>query len=86
MLEHPINIAVKTLQLGGIVAYPTEAVFGLGCDPFNAAALDRLAKIKERPDIKGFILIASDWSQVKHLTIELENNRLKKIIATILIS
>ena len=58
---------LKSHFLNGVVfAYPTEAVYGLGCDPDNEAAVMRLLKIKQRSVSKGLILIASDFSQVKH--------------------
>jgi L-threonylcarbamoyladenylate synthase len=50
--------AVRALRSGGIVAYPTEAVWGLGCDPLDAAACQRLLALKQRPPDKGLILIA----------------------------
>lgn len=50
---------------GGVLAYPTEAVFGLGCDPLNAAAVAKLLAIKQRDAGKGFILIAADIVQVE---------------------
>jgi len=53
-----IRQAVRAIDAGGIVAYPTEAVFGLGCDPLNAHALARLLALKGRPVDKGLILIA----------------------------
>ncbi len=56
--------AVRALRHGGIVAYPTEAVYGLGCDPLNAAAVLRLLALKKRPMEKGLILIASDFQQL----------------------
>ncbi|MCH8552191.1 MAG: Sua5/YciO/YrdC/YwlC family protein [Natronospirillum sp.] len=46
---------------GGLLAYPTEAVWGLGCDPFNATAVTRLLALKQRPVAKGLILVAGDW-------------------------
>lgn len=52
--------AARWLRHGGIVAYPTEAVFGLGCDPRNSAALRRLLALKQRSWQKGLILIADD--------------------------
>lgn len=55
---------IKPLQQGGVIAYPTEAVFGLGCDPLNETAVMRLLAIKQRSIDKGLILIASDFSQV----------------------
>jgi L-threonylcarbamoyladenylate synthase len=55
----------KRLQQGAIVAYPTEAVFGLGCDPQDEQAVMRLLAIKQRPVEKGLILIASRWEQLQ---------------------
>lgn len=59
--------AVDCLESGGVIAYPTEAVYGLGCDPFNADACAAILKLKQRSESKGLILIASDWQQVKPL-------------------
>jgi len=56
--------AVWTLRAGGVIAYPTEAVWGVGCDPFNRDAVVRLLAIKERPMHKGLILIAAEVGQV----------------------
>jgi len=47
------------LRAGGIVAYPTEAVWGLGCDPADAAAVETLLGLKRRPMHKGLILVAA---------------------------
>ena len=49
---------------GGVIAYPTEAVWGLGCDPFNHEAVARLLALKHRPVHKGLILIAADIDTV----------------------
>jgi len=56
---------IEPFKQGKVFAYPTEAVFGLGCDPDNEQAVMRLLEIKQRPNNKGLILIASDFSQVK---------------------
>ncbi len=53
-----------TLRAGAVIAYPTEAVWGLGCDPLNANAVYRLLAIKRRPVDKGLILIAADQAQL----------------------
>jgi L-threonylcarbamoyladenylate synthase len=52
------------LRAGGVLAYPTEAVYGLGCDPLNQDAVGRLLEIKRRPVDKGLILIASQFGQL----------------------
>lgn len=59
--------AVAALKAGGVIAYPTEAVWGLGCDPFDEAAVLRLLAIKQRPVEKGLILIAADQAQLQPL-------------------
>jgi len=56
---------VAALRAGGVVAYPTEAVYGLGCDPGNRAAFDRLFAIKRRPPTQGVLLIAADFAAVE---------------------
>lgn len=60
-----LKTATRILAGGGVVAYPTEGVFGLGCDPQNAAAVLRVLAIKDRPVEKGLILIASDRIQLQ---------------------
>jgi L-threonylcarbamoyladenylate synthase len=57
--------AAAVLKRGGIIAYPTEAVYGLGCDPSNKAAVLRLLELKQRPVEKGLILIATERSQLE---------------------
>lgn len=56
--------AVVALRRGGVIAYPTEAVFGFGCDPHNEAALQRLFAIKRREASQGVLLIAASLDQV----------------------
>ncbi len=56
--------AVAALRRGGVIAYPTEAVWGLGCDPRNEAATLRLLALKIRDIEKGLILIAADETQL----------------------
>jgi L-threonylcarbamoyladenylate synthase len=62
--SEPIREAASVIRAGGIVAHPTEAVFGLGCDPSNRQALRRLLALKGRPLHKGLILIASQFAQL----------------------
>ena len=53
------------LKSGGVIAYPTESVFGLGCDPTNRQAVKRILHIKGRPQHKGLILVADCFSRLK---------------------
>jgi L-threonylcarbamoyladenylate synthase len=60
-----IKNAVRHLKAGAVIAYPTEAVYGLGCDPLNETAVMSLLAIKQRPVEKGLILIASSLEQLR---------------------
>ena len=59
--------AATALRAGGVIAYPTEAVWGLGCDPFDEAAVLRLLAAKQRAVDKGLILIAASVAQLDGL-------------------
>jgi L-threonylcarbamoyladenylate synthase len=60
--------SLSSLQLhfndGQLIAYPTEAVYGLGCDPDNLDAIRMLLELKQRPIEKGLILVANTYSQL----------------------
>lgn len=57
----------RIVDAGGVIAYPTEGVYGLGCDPFNGQAVERLLDIKGRQAAKGLILIAAEFEQLAPL-------------------
>ncbi|MCM2678056.1 L-threonylcarbamoyladenylate synthase [Echinimonas agarilytica] len=59
-----LDAAISAFHQGHIIAYPTEAVFGLGCDPRNEAAVHALLKVKQRPIEKGLILVAASIPQL----------------------
>lgn len=63
-----LRLAKKMIDRGAIIAYPTEAVYGLGCDPMNAQAVIKLCNLKQRDIGKGLILIASKRSQLEAYT------------------
>ena len=59
-----IQRAAQLLHLGGVIAYPTEAVWGLGVDPFNAMAVKQLLLLKQRSVDKGLIVVAANIEQL----------------------
>ncbi len=61
------------------MAYPTEAVYGLGCLPENAAGVERILKLKQRDPGMGFILVASDFEQLAEYIAPLSTSELKKL-------
>ncbi|MBF3320793.1 Sua5/YciO/YrdC/YwlC family protein, partial [Leptospira borgpetersenii serovar Hardjo-bovis] len=60
-----ISSIVDVLKKEQVIAYPTEAVFGVGCDPDSETAVKRLLELKQRPMEKGLILIAANFDQLK---------------------
>ncbi len=66
-----IREALRHIEDGGIIAYPTETVYGLGCDPFNAAAVLHLLDLKQRNIRQGLVLVASDFDQLQPLLLPL---------------
>ncbi len=52
-----LNKALKTLVTGGVLVYPTDTIYGLGCDATNQAAVEKVYKIKKRPDSKSLIIL-----------------------------
>jgi L-threonylcarbamoyladenylate synthase len=77
-----ISQAVRALRQGGVIAYPTEAVWGLGCDPNNEAALHKLLSVKQRPIEKGVILVAASTDQIAPLYDPLKDDEKAKLNAT----
>ncbi len=62
--SEPINRAARILRSGGVVAYPTEGVYGLGCLPDDFVAVSRVLDIKDRDPALGLVLIATDIEQL----------------------
>ncbi len=66
MKRIPATDVKAVIEAGGIIAYPTEAVYGIGCDPDNAEALKKVLTIKQRPWEKGLIIVAGNFEQLQH--------------------
>ncbi len=65
--DFSIRHAAHVIRNGGIIAYPTDTIYGLGCDPYNAQAVDKLELLKQRSQNKPFILLAGDIKQITPL-------------------
>jgi len=74
--------AALVIHSGGVVAYPTEAVYGLGCNPLDREAVVRLLAIKHRPIAKGLLLIAADYAQVAPYIAPVRDDILERCLAT----
>ena len=66
-----LNYVQQVFSRGGVIAYPTEAVWGLGCDPFNEKAVKKILSLKQRNINKGLILIAANIKQFSNLLSDL---------------
>ncbi len=82
MSHFQVTRAVLALRQGGVIAYPTEAIYGLGCDPWNQSAVRRLLDIKQRPISKGLIIVAADIEQLHPFLAPLSDDHLAKVMAT----
>ncbi len=60
-----IQLALHCLEQQGVLAYPTESIWGLGCLPEHAAAINKILRLKMRPWQKGLILVAANWQQLE---------------------
>lgn len=79
-----IEEAVALLKQEQIIAYPTEAVFGLGCCPRSEKALQRILEIKKRAPSKGMILIAASMAQLEEYVdfSKISSQSIQEILAT----
>lgn len=82
MITTSVAEAARLLKQGEVLAYPTEAVWGLGCDPYNEQAFLKILALKQRPIEKGVILLASQMSQVLPLLQQLPTQRQQEIITS----
>lgn len=80
MITTSVAEAAKCLAQGQVLAYPTEAVWGLGCDPYNEQAFLKILQHKQRPIEKGVILLAGQISQVEHLLTSLDPQIRERVI------
>ena len=70
------------LKRGAVIAYPTESCYGLGCDPSNRKAVQKLLGLKRRPQHKGLILIASSMKQLRPYIKPLDQAQQARVAAT----
>ncbi len=74
--------AARIVRAGGLIAYPTEAVFGLGCLPQDRAAVERLLAVKRRSWRKGLLLIGADLAQLERYVVLPPEPLLSEVLAS----
>ncbi len=72
--EEGIQQSVKALENNEVVAYPTETVYGLAVNPFSESAIEKLFKIKGRPEDKPVLLIIGELKQLDELVVSISDN------------
>jgi L-threonylcarbamoyladenylate synthase len=77
-----LHHACIALRSGGVIAYPTEAVYGLGCDPLDEHAVRRLLAIKHRSAQRGVILVAADFAQLSPFVAPVDASLLDQALAS----
>lgn len=81
MMIDTIQAAIA-LRAGKVVAYPTEAVYGLGCDPMNAQAMAAIWAMKQRPEGMGLIVVGSSWQQLVSYMSPLDEQHHAKLVSS----
>lgn len=81
-LNDHLKEACIAIQQGQVIAYPTEAVYGLGCDPFNARAVHRVVELKQRSVTQGVIVLISSWEQLFTLIAPVSEQHLERVQQT----
>lgn len=66
IIETDLNMAVETAVKGGLILYPTDTVWGIGCDATNADAVQRIYKLKQRIDSKAMIVLVDSTEMLRH--------------------
>lgn len=66
--EDDIVNALEQLKRGGIILYPTDTIWGIGCDATNAAAAEKIIQLKQRPQQKSFVVLAASEKDVLQYT------------------
>lgn len=66
--SYDLNQAVKILKQGGVILYPTDTIWGIGCDATLAVAVQKVYKIKERPENRSMLILVSDSDMAEDYT------------------
>jgi L-threonylcarbamoyladenylate synthase len=81
IIKH-VSEARALIKAGKVIAYPTEAVYGLGCDPFNQQAVEKILSLKQRNSSQGLIILISNWEQLAPLIAPISLEQQQKLKST----
>lgn len=63
-LQHDINDCCRVMEQGGLILYPTDTIWGIGCDATNEKAVEKIYKLKKRDDKKSMIILVADEKDI----------------------
>ncbi len=69
-MQNEINNTLETLKKGGLILYPTDTVWGIGCDATNPNAIDAIFKLKQRDDSKALLCLVNDFKMLNEFVEE----------------
>ncbi len=72
-----IEKTLKVLRAGGIILYPTDTVWGVGCDALNPMAIEKIFRLKRRTDSKAMLMLVADEEQLRHYVVALPQEAFK---------
>ena len=64
LITHPVERSLKMLRSGGVILYPTDTIWGIGCDATNAAAIQRIYQLKKREEKKSMIILVDNETMI----------------------
>lgn len=80
LLRDDISDIARILESGGLICYPTDTIWGIGCDATNEAAIERLSALKGQPPGQGYILLVDSIEMLKRYTFRV-NPRVETLLA-----
>jgi L-threonylcarbamoyladenylate synthase len=82
MSEWMLRRAARIVQDGGVIAYPTESIYGLGCSPYDGLAVLRILQIKQRDPSQGLILIGRSLNDFIDFILPLDKTTEERVMST----
>ena len=83
-MRKTISEALEVLENGGVILYPTDTIWGIGCDATNSQAVSKIFKVKKRAESKALISLVSDKKQLKNITGNIPDLDITSIPTTII--
>lgn len=62
--QHDIDACLEILDAGGLILYPTDTIWGIGCDATNEMAVEKIYRLKQRPDHKPMVILMADEREI----------------------